>query len=243
MTSPPSPAEDPGHKTPESPVVRALGEATVEAAPELAELCVTLEGRAKGHWETSESLTRRSEECVALIAAYGPAIEQMLTSELRISPELPGMGDKVRWYGGTVCTRFVVSDFSVLGELMSRLAQLRPVAVEGPRWRLRTDSPVHREALESAVRAAMARAAEYAQAAGGRLIRLLELADSALATGYRPAAQGATPGQNAGPVARPGSGSDWPTALELEPVTQTVRASVEARFVMTHPESLEISGA
>jgi uncharacterized protein len=243
MTGPSSPAEDPGPRVPGFPVVRALGEAAVEVPPELAELCVILEGRAKGHWETSESLTRRSEECVALIAAYGPAIEQMQTSQLRISPELPGMGDKVRWYRGTVRTRFAVSDFSVLGELRSRLAQLRPVVVEGPRWRLRTDSPVHREVLESAVRAAMARAAEYAQAAGGRLIRLLELADSALTTGHCPAAQGATAGQDAGPAARPASGSDWPSATELEPVMQTVRASVEAQFVMTHPESLEIPGA
>jgi uncharacterized protein len=247
MADPPvgpvSSVRDPGAEAPALPVVRVLAEATIEAAPELAEFCVTVAGRARGHWETLDSVTRRSEECLALLSAYGPAIEQMRASPLRVSPELHGPGDKVRWYRGEARTRFAVSDFSVLGELMSRLSQLEPVVVEGPRWRLRADSPVHHEVLERAVRAAMTRGGEYAQAAGGRLARLLELADLALTAGAGAGAgaAGAVPGRHAGPgTAMPPQPVPGMAAMDLEPVPQTVHASVAARFAMTHPASLEV---
>jgi uncharacterized protein len=239
MADPPAgpapPAPDPGAATVTPPVVRALGEATIEAAPELADFCVTVGGRAKGHWETLDRVTRLSEECLALISAYGPAIQDIHTSRPWVSPEVNGPRDKVRWYRGVARTRFAVSDFSVLGELMSRLALLPPEALEGPRWRLRPDSPAHHEALEQAVRVAMARAGEYAKAAGGQLSGLLELADSALTT---------TAGADAPAAAtdREASHMPGPAAMDLEPVAQTVRASVAASFTMTHPASLEVRG-
>ena len=55
-------------------------------------------------------------------------------------------------------------------------------ALEGPWWKLRHDSPVHRQARQEAARDAVVRAREYAEALGARLLGLVELADESLVT-------------------------------------------------------------
>jgi uncharacterized protein YggE len=79
-----------------APQVRVRGETTIEAAPEAAKFAVVIQDRAKGHWETFEKVSQYSTECLALISAYGPAVEDTESSRLWVSPELRSRGDKVR---------------------------------------------------------------------------------------------------------------------------------------------------
>ena len=73
-----------------------------------------------------------------------------------------------------------VGDFTVLGELVPRLAAGEMVGVTGPAWRLRPGSPVYRQVRLAAARDAIQRAREYAEAFGGRVTGLVEAADTGL---------------------------------------------------------------
>jgi uncharacterized protein len=91
---------------------------------------------------------------------------------------------------------------------------------------------------QDAARDAIARAREYAEAVGGRLTGLVELADVGLTTDRRQPAMFAAPmGGPAPAMARSGEAYE-PPPIDLEPQVQVVHAGVEARFTMSPPEGL-----
>ncbi|HEX8002067.1 MAG TPA: SIMPL domain-containing protein [Mycobacteriales bacterium] len=117
------------------------------------------------------------------------------------------------------------------------------VDVSGPWWSLRRDSAVYRSARVAAARDAVTRASEYASALGSRVVGLVELADTGLLSEAVAAAGGGFPvaAMSApAPQAMRSStvAASVPVTLDLEPVHQVVRASVEARFRIAPPESL-----
>jgi uncharacterized protein len=211
--------------------VTVRGEATVEASPEIVVFAVNVQARARDRREALANLSQRNDEFLALVKTFGEAIEKTETGSLSVYPELRrGRDEKVRWYRGAVRIRLTVGNLSVAGDLVGRIADLELCGLEGPWWQLRPDSPVYREARIRAARAAVTRAAEYAEAVGGTLAGLIELADTGLA----------------GPRAMPMFGArqlsasapeheDDSAVIDLEPETQVVQATVEARFAMTQP--------
>jgi uncharacterized protein len=146
-------------------------------------------------------------------------------SGIRIRPE-PACG--ATW--ARASTHVVIRDFTVLGELMARLADGELVTLAGPWWSLRPESPVYRQARIAAAQNATRRAGEYAQPFGGELGALIEAADTGLLTGH--ADQGIpVHAMAAGGVARGASAAES-AAMDFEPVKQAVTAQVEARFGM-----------
>ena len=81
-------------------------------------------------------------------------------------------------YTGRYATRLTLADFFGLSDLVVALAGLPGAQVDGPSWSLRRGSPLHQEARVDAVRAAVARARDYAAALGATLGDLLELSDT-----------------------------------------------------------------
>jgi hypothetical protein len=218
-------------------IVCVRGEATVEADPEIVMLSVSVNARARDRAEALGNLSRRNEEFLVLARSFGPAIEKIETSHLSVYPELRrGRDERIRWYRGTVRTRLTVADFSVAGELVGRISDMELCTIDGPWWQLRPSSPVYREARITAARAAVTRAAEYAAAVGGRLSGLLELADTGLSAPGRPVRAFAA----ARLADTAGGPDDGAAVIDLEPETQVVQASVEARFTMTQPALNEI---
>ena len=114
-----------------------------------------------------------------------------------------------------------------------RISDLELCELEGPWWGLRPGSPVYREARLKAARAAVTRAAEYAEAVGGTLTGLIELADTGMSGRVHMASFSARSRRS--PSDEPDGG---PAVIDLEPESQLVEASVEARFSMTQPSSL-----
>jgi uncharacterized protein YggE len=219
-------------------VVSVRGEATLEVEPELCELTVIVQARDKDRIATLENLTRRNSQTLDELKAYGDAVEKLESSGFTVHPEQkPGAKDeKVRSYVGRVRIRVVVNDFTVLGEMVTRMGSGDMRSVDGPYWRLRRDSVAYRDARTRAVTEAVKRAHEYTAAIGSTLTGLVELADTGLSThGAPPNAPRAMSFAMAG--AAPG-GSYQPPPLDLEPERQTVYASVEARFTASQPESL-----
>ncbi|WP_405494087.1 SIMPL domain-containing protein [Streptomyces sp. NBC_00096] len=223
--------------TPEVPRVAVRGEATLEVDPEIARIGITVSARGTDRRTALEDLTRRNNAVLDLVKSYGDPVEKLETGAFSITPELTrhGRGERIRAYHGRVHLTAELNDFTTLGELTTRLADLELTQVDGPWWALRPTSPAHGEARRQAVLEAVQRAREYAAALGANLAALVELAD--LGAEAPTPFQGARPG-GGGMRTMAFSGQEDTTApaLDLEPQRQTVYAQVNARFTMTPPQ-------
>jgi uncharacterized protein YggE len=233
----PKPPLPPPYGTPDTPRVAVRGEARLEVDPEIATISVAVNARGKDRRSALEDLTRRNTHALDLIKTYGDAVEKLETGAFSISPELTqrGRGERVRAYHGSVHITAELTDFTALGELTTRLADLELTRVTGPWWSLRPDSPAHGEARRRAVHEAVQRAREYAGALGAQLAALVDLADIG-AEGAAPYGEPQAPGG----VMRTAFSTPAPEtaapALDLEPQRQVVRAQVNARVTMTPPQ-------
>ncbi|MFJ5259013.1 SIMPL domain-containing protein [Streptomyces sp. NPDC088387] len=237
MTTPtadePQPAAVP-YGTPDAPRIAVRGEAHLEVDPEFARIGITVSARGRDRRAALDDLTRRNTTALDLVKSYGDAVERVETGAFSITPELTkhGRGERIRTYQGAVRITAELTDFTALGELTTRLADLDLTHIDGPWWALRPDSPAHREARRKAVHEAVQRAREYADALGTTLAALVELADIGADA---PQPYSATPGRMRS-VAYGGAAEDSAAApLDLEPQRQHVYASVNARFTMTPP--------
>ncbi|WP_329086313.1 SIMPL domain-containing protein [Actinomadura citrea] len=219
----------------DAPMISVRGEAVLEAEPEIARLSVHVQSQESDRRAALDRLTERNQRCLDLVESYGEAVEKLETGGLSITPLLKYKrreGD-VRAYRGTVWIKITVSDFAVLGELVTRLGDLERTYVSGPEWELRHDSEVYRRAARQAANEAVERARGYAEALGARLTGLVELSDEGLGRDNGaggPVALAAAYGR------APGGAAEEPEPIDLEPETQIVRATVEARFTATAPD-------
>ncbi|MDG4857720.1 SIMPL domain-containing protein [Streptomyces sp. T-3] len=225
--------------TPASPRVAVRGEAHLEVDPEIARIGITVSARGTDRRTALDDLTRRNTVVLDLIKTYGDACERLETGAISISPELHkhGRGERIRAYHGRVHISAELTDFTALGELITRLADLDLTRVDGPWWALRPDSPAHGEARRKAVQEAVQRAREYAEALGTRLDALVELADIGAenATPYAMEMAGSAKMMRSAAYGAADDAAAPP--LDLEPERQTVYAQVNARFTM-HPPKL-----
>jgi uncharacterized protein YggE len=238
MTAPTSDASQTAvpYGTPDAPRIAVRGEARLEVDPEIARIGITVAARGRDRRSALDDLTRRNAGVLDLVKSYGDAVERLETGAFSITPELikHGRGERVRTYHGTVHVTAELTDFTALGELTTRLADLELTRVDGPWWALRPDSPAHREARKKAVREAVQRAREYAEALGTTLSALVELADIGAENAPPPYPQ--APGRARSAVYG-GAAENAPAApLDLEPQRQRVHAQINARFTMVPPE-------
>ena len=218
-------------------VISVRGEALLTVEPEVVDLTVVVATQAKDRREAFERLVKRNDEVLGLLRSYGDSVERIESSGVAVHPEVrkSGREEKVRSYGGAVRIEVRIADFAVLGEIVARVADLEAAHIEGPRWRLRRTSPVYRKARTRAVGEARTRAEDYAEALGSRITGLIELADSGLMQSERARTSAVQHVSRAAASAAVAFNSAEPPALDLEPVSQEVRASVEARFYATQP--------
>jgi uncharacterized protein YggE len=218
---------------PAAATIAVRGSWTAEVPPELARVRVSVGARSGDRAQALGDLTRRAEEVRAALAGYGEAVETVEAGPLWVRPQVKEGRPRERVSGyvaGTSLTASVV-EFGVLGDLLLRLADRDMVALDGPWWALRPDSDAHRRARTGAVRDARRRAEEYAAAAGSRLTGLVEIADTGLLGGGESLAAPAAMFR----TAAADSVADR-VEFDVDPVPQTVSATVEARFTCTQPE-------
>jgi uncharacterized protein YggE len=210
-----------------APQVVVRGEATLVVDPEIAELGVTVTGRARDRQSALERCRARQDEVTAVVTAAGDAVESVETTGLSVHREVRdrrGDGDPV----ASLYTRLTVGRLDVLGDLVVALGRLDDVAVTGPWWRLRPESPVVERARLTAVRDAVRRARQYAAAFGAELTTLLEISDTGLSGGSALRVASAT--------AEMAPFGDGELRLDLAPARQEVHGAVEVRFAMSAPD-------
>jgi uncharacterized protein len=218
----------------QQPVISVRGEAYMEAEPEIAVISVAVEARDRDRRTVLDRLASRNTQVLDLIKGYGEAIEKLESGPASVYPDIKHKerGERVARYLGRASAQVVIRDFTVLGELMARLADAELVTVAGPWWSLRPDSPLYRQVRMAAARDAARRAGEYAEAFGGQLGGLIEAADVGLLTGHGDQGVGFRSLAAAGSRA-PALGE--PPSLDFEPVKQTVTAHLDARFGVVLP--------
>ncbi|GAA3903822.1 SIMPL domain-containing protein [Actinoplanes auranticolor] len=213
----------------EQPMIVVRGEATREVPPELAIFSVTVSARDKDRQTALARLTERAAELRTHLDDFPDAIERRETSGVQVHPELKRGGERIAAYTGNVTTTVTVTDFTVLGELLLRLADRDQTSLSGPWWQLRPCSRAGAEVRRAAITDALGRAREYAEAVGAQVDRLVEIADENAGGGGQPmmrmlAFDGA-----------PEAG----LAFEVDPQVQTVHASVLVRVTITEPTALK----
>ena len=209
-----------------APQVVVRGEAMLLVDPEIAQLGVTVTGRARDRQSALERCRARQDEVTAVLTAAGDAIEVMETAGVSVYREVRdrrGDGDPV----ASVHTRLTVGRLDAVGDLVVALGRLDDVSVSGPVWRLRPESPAIEQARLAAVRDAVHRARQYAAAFGAELTALLQISDTGLSGGSF---------EVAGAVGAVGAFGDSELRLDLTPARQEVHGSVELRFTMSAPD-------
>jgi uncharacterized protein len=214
------------------PVISVRGEASLEVEPEIAVVWVAVQARDASRQRAVELLARRTGALSSTIKGFGDAVEKLESQPVNVQPVFKDgkAREKISGYfarGGFIVT---VSDFTILGELVTGLTDADLVSVDGPDWRLRPDSPVYRSARIAAAKDATTRAGEYAEAFGGRITGLVEAADTGMLTPQPRQVAFAARAMSAS------AASDEGPAFDFEPAKQTVTAQVEARFTMTAPQ-------
>jgi uncharacterized protein YggE len=220
---------------PTEPVISVRGEAVLEVDPEVALVWVTVTARDRDRHRAVELLAERTKRATAVIKGHGAAIEKLDSGQVSVRPELKEgkPRERIAGYAAQASLTVTVADFAVLGDLVTGLADLEMVTVNGPNWQLRPASPARRDARLAAVRDAVQRAREYAEAFGGTITGLTEAADTGLlAPPPPPPVAFAARGRAA--RAAPQGGYQAPE-FDFEPARQTVSAQIEARFTMTAP--------
>jgi uncharacterized protein YggE len=213
----------------EQPMIVVRGEATREVPPELAVFSVTVSARDKDRQTALTRLTERAAELRSHLDDFPDAIERRETSGVQVHPELKrGGGERIAAYTGSVTTTVTVTDFTVLGELLLRLADRDQTTVAGPWWQLRPGSQAGAEVRRAAITDALGRAREYAEAVGAEVDRLVEIAD-----------ENAGGGQPMMRMAAYGGAPEADLALDVDPQQQTVHASVLVRVTITEPTALK----
>ncbi len=206
------------------PVVVATGEAFREVPPEQAVLHVraTLKGRSRE--SVMERLAERFAAHGVILDEFAAAIERRETESVHVYPQGKRRGEET--YHGSIATRVVVTDFTVLGDMIMRLGAEESTSFSGPWWQLRVGSRAGGEARRDAVTTALAQAAEYAAAVGARVDRLVEISDIVAEESVHHGFAVAGAARDMG---------DGGPALELEPELQTVRARVKVTVTITEP--------
>ncbi|WP_254812793.1 SIMPL domain-containing protein [Streptomyces cavourensis] len=238
MTETPTPTPPATHHpygTPATPHVTVRGEAHLEVDPEIAHITITLTARSADRRTTLDDLTHRNTTTLDLIKSYGDTIERLETGTLTINPQLTrhGRAERIRAYHGHIQLTATINDFTTLGEIVTRLADHDLTRIDGPWWTLRPTSPHHAAARRQAVREALQRAREYAEALDTRLGALLELSDTG--THHTPLARTAYTESLPYAAAAGGTEPTDPAPINLEPVRQTIDAQVEASFTLIPP--------
>lgn len=225
-------------------VISVRGEAIATVDPDLATVHLGLSVTADSKSEASLEAGRLIDGVVSGLAALGAQARSAqtdkhpmtwATTSVSSHPEFnhdPGIGPPGRT-GRTVATvqlEVQVRDFELLPALQAVLDDHRHLETYSVGWHVDPDNPVWRLVRTDAIKDAVIRGRDYANALGGELTGIQHLADTGLLAGadrspgpIRFAARSAGAGRPAASAA--------PQPPPLDPLPQVVSAVVEARFV------------
>lgn len=217
-------------------LVSVRGEARATVPPDSAELPGSVETVADTKAAALGGVTAALDDLTGELAALGgvPLDAQTTRASLTWSahsastrPEFTDKrtGEYVRTGRSiaTVSVLITVRDFGLLGVLGDQLATREPFRLHQVSWQVDWDNPVWARLRADAIKAAVAKARDYAGTLGGELSGIDHIADPGMLSArdgepLRGMRMSSSSGRTDG---------DWP---DLDPPPQDLRVIVEARF-------------
>ncbi|MFJ9794328.1 SIMPL domain-containing protein [Streptomyces sp. NPDC101145] len=214
------------------PHLTVRGEAHIETDPDLAHIGITLTARGTDPHTTLNDLTQRNNTAINLIRNYGPALHNLHTTNLTLTPQLTrhGRDEHIHTHHATTHLTATLNDFTTLNDLITHLTDIPLTTIDGPWWTLHPTSPTHTQARQQALTNAIQRARDYAHALGTQLHTLVEL--DATTPDHTP-----YPGPTHRLAFTTETTQATPPPLDLQPQRQTITATITARFTL-HPPTL-----
>lgn len=215
---------DPARQEP-LPTLVVGASAEIRVAPDRAELAVAVESRARTAAQASSDNARVQSAVLEAIRRQGIAGPQLQTRSMQVSPEYqyPREGGRPTVTGYVARNEVVVtlSDLAKVGPVIDAALGQGATSISGPRFMLSNPDSARREALDAAVRKAMADAQVMARAAGVRVGRVLEMSTHSGTENFEAARPAVMMRASADAVATP-----------IESGTITVQASVQMRVAI-----------
>lgn len=212
------------HGTEPRPTLFVSASAEVRVVPDRAQLSIAVETRGRTSTGAGAENARIQRAVLEAIRQLGVGSEQIQTRAVTVTPEYqyPREGGRPTVTGYVARNEIAVelSDMGKVGAVIDAALSREATSVAGPRYSLANPDSARREALDAAVRKAMADAQVMARAAGVRAGRVLELSSD----GSAGVAEGA-------PVAMMRVAADAaPTPVETGLIT--IRATVQLRVAV-----------
>lgn len=163
----------------ERPHLVVVAQSEVEVAPDRAHLTIAVESRGRTSQAAATENARIQTAVLEAVRRAGIPAEQIRTQSLVVMPEYeyPREGGRPTVTGYQARNAVVVDarDISRIGGVIDAALAAGATNVEGPNFTLANPDSARREALDAAVRKAMADAAVMARAANVSLGVVLEL--------------------------------------------------------------------
>jgi uncharacterized protein len=162
-----------------TPALYVSAEAQVMVAPDRAHIGVTVETRGRTPQLAGSENARIQAAVIAAIRRNGVESAQIQTRALQVNPEqqYPREGGRPTVVGYIASNHIAVEvrDLSKIGALVDAALSQGATNVSGPLFALANPDSARREALDAAVRKALADAQVMARAAGVQVGAILEL--------------------------------------------------------------------
>lgn len=169
---------------PEQPAMYVSADAEVKVAPDRAHLSIAVETRGRTSQLAGSENARIQTAVLDALRRQGIESSQLQTRALQVTPEYqyPRDGGRPTVTGYTARNEVVVEvrDLQKIGAVIDAALAQGATNVAGPRFSLASPDSARREALDIAVRKAMADARVIAAAAGVRVGRILELTSESM---------------------------------------------------------------
>lgn len=220
-----SPVQAQGRADQARPTIVVGASAEIQVTPDRAELSIAVESRARTAAQASTENARIQTAVLEAVRRQGITGPNIQTRSVQVTPEYqyPREGGRptVTGYVARNEVAVTITDLSKLGPVIDAALAQGATNVVGPRFTISNPDSARREALDAAVRKAMADAQVMARAAGVQLGNVLEMSSHSAANTE---------------VARPvmyrmaAAADAAPTPVETG--TITVQASVEIKLAI-----------
>ncbi len=180
-------AQEPARRMP--PVVRASGQATVDATPDQAEVSVGVSNQQKTAQAAAADNANRTTAVVDAVKALIGHGDEVKTQQYSVNPAYsypkPGGSPVIDGYNANNTVHVTLHDLALVGKVIDAAMQAGATNVNGVNFTLKNDEAVRQQALALAAQKARTNAEAIAKALGLRVVGVLE-AQSGEATAVQP---------------------------------------------------------
>jgi uncharacterized protein YggE len=160
--------------------VWVTGDSIVQAQPDTAILSISVVSQAKRALDAQQDNANKSDAVVRALKSAAGAGAEIKTSGYSLQPQRvykEGVPPAITGYEARNSVTVILSDLAKVGAVIDAASQAGANDVGSITFTLRKDRPAKDQALAEATREAVNKAQVIAQALGGRVVRVVEVAE------------------------------------------------------------------